>query len=68
VPEAITEAQRAVKQAPDSAEINAILGRILMAAGRTAEAQQAFDTALNIASRIHPDYQASLIRQIVPSR
>jgi Dolichyl-phosphate-mannose-protein mannosyltransferase/Tetratricopeptide repeat len=68
VPEAITEAQRAVKQAPDSAEINAILGRILMAAGRTAEAQQAFDTALNIASRIHPDYQASLIRQILPSR
>jgi hypothetical protein len=64
LPEAITEAQTAVKEGPDSAEIHATLGRILMTAGRTAEGQQELTTALHLAHTIHPDYQANLIRQI----
>jgi len=64
LPEAITEAQAAVQEAPDSAEIHATLGRLLMVAGRTAEGQQELSTALHLARTIHPDYQANLIRQI----
>ncbi len=64
LPEAITEAQAAVKEAPDSAEIHATLGRVLMTAGRTAEGQQQLATALHLARTIRPDYQANLIRQI----
>ncbi len=64
LPEAIAEAQAAVQEAPDSAEIHATLGRILMAVGRTAEGQRELTTAVHLARTIHPDYQASLIRQI----
>jgi Flp pilus assembly protein TadD len=64
LPEAITEEQAAVKEAPDSAEMHATLGRILMMAGRTTEGRQELDTALHLARTIHPDYQANLIRSI----
>jgi Flp pilus assembly protein TadD len=64
LPEAIAEAKAAVQEAPDSAEIHATLGRILMAVGQTAEGQREFTTAVHLARTIHPDYQASLIRQI----
>jgi hypothetical protein len=64
LPEAITQAQAAVKEAPDSAEIHATLGRILMTAGRAAEGQRELSTALHLARTIRPDYQANLIRQI----
>jgi tetratricopeptide (TPR) repeat protein len=64
LPEAITEEQAAVKEAPDSAEMHATLGRMLMMAGRTAEGRQELSTALHLARTIHPDYQANLIRQI----
>lgn len=64
VPEAIAEVQAAVQLAPNSAEIQAVRGQILMAAGRNAEAQQAFATALTLAHSIHPDFQKNLIRAI----
>jgi hypothetical protein len=64
VPEAITEEQAAVNEAPDSAEMHATLGRMLMMAGRTAEGRQELGTALQLARTIHPDYQATLIRSI----
>ena len=64
LPEAITEEQAAVKEAPDSAEMHATLGRMLMMAGRTAEARQELGTALHLARTIHPEYQANLIRSI----
>ena len=64
MPEAIAEAEEAVRLAPDSADIQAALGRTLTAAGQTQEAQQANAKALQIARSVHPDFQASLIKQL----
>jgi tetratricopeptide (TPR) repeat protein len=64
VAEAMAEAQAAVNQAPNSADMHATLGRVLLAAGRKTEAQQAFARALRLAQATHPDYQAALIRAI----
>jgi len=64
VAEAIGEAQTAVNQAPNSAEIRAIFGQVLRAAGRKAEAQEAFAAALRMAHANHPDYQQFLIRAL----
>jgi 4-amino-4-deoxy-L-arabinose transferase-like glycosyltransferase len=64
VAEAVTEAQAAVNQAPNCAEVRASLGQVLMAAGRKAEAQEAFATAIQMARANHPDYQKSLIRAL----
>jgi hypothetical protein len=61
IAEATALAQTAVQQAPDSAEVNAILAAVLVAAGRTAEGQQANATALRLAQTIHPEYQKYLI-------
>jgi len=62
--EAIAEAQSAVKLAPDSAEINAALAQVLMAAGQKTEGQQAIATAIRFARTTHPDFQAQLIRRL----
>jgi cytochrome c-type biogenesis protein CcmH/NrfG len=59
--EAIAQAQSAVKLAPDSAEVHAALGQVLMAAGRKTEGQQALAIAIRLARTIHPDFQAQLI-------
>jgi hypothetical protein len=64
MPEAVAEAQEAVKLAPDSADIQAALGRTLTAAGQTQDAQQANAKALQIARSVHPDFQAPLIAQL----
>jgi 4-amino-4-deoxy-L-arabinose transferase-like glycosyltransferase len=64
MPEAIAEAQEAVRLAPDSADIQAALGRTLTAAGQTQDAQQANAKALQIARSVHPDFQAPLIAQL----
>ena len=64
MPEAVAEAQEGVKLAPDSADIQAGLGRALMAAGRTEEAQQANATALRIARSVHPEFQGPLIKRL----
>jgi hypothetical protein len=64
LPEAVAEAEEAVRLAPDSADIQAALGRTLMAAGRTQEAQQANTKALQIARSVHPDFQQPLIKRL----
>jgi 4-amino-4-deoxy-L-arabinose transferase-like glycosyltransferase len=62
--EAIAEAQSAVKPAPDSAEVQAALAQVLMAAGQKAEGQQALATAIRLARTTHPDFQAQLIHYL----
>jgi 4-amino-4-deoxy-L-arabinose transferase-like glycosyltransferase len=64
LPQALALAQVAAQQAPDSADINALLGQILLASGRTAEGQQAIATALHLAQTNHPEYQKDLIDQL----
>jgi len=64
VAEAIAEAQTAVNQAPNSAEIHAILGQVLLVAGRKSEAQESFAAALRLAHANHPEYQQLLIRAL----
>ncbi len=64
LPEAVALAQAAVQQAPNSAELNALLGETLLASGRTAEGQHAIATAIHLAQTIHPEYQKNLIEQI----
>jgi hypothetical protein len=62
--EAVALAQDAVKLAPDSAEVNAVLGQALLASRRGEEAKQANAEALRLAQTIHPDYQRNLIEQL----
>ena len=62
--EAVTLAQIAVKQAPDSAEVTAILGQALISAGRTAEGREALATAAHLAESNHPEYQKALLAQL----
>ncbi|HSE26908.1 MAG TPA: phospholipid carrier-dependent glycosyltransferase [Gemmatimonadales bacterium] len=57
VDEAIIAAQEAVSLAPRSAEAQATMCRALVGAGRTPEAQPFCSAALEIADRVHPDYQ-----------
>jgi len=62
--EAVALAQDAVQLAPDSAEVNAVLGQVLLASGRGEEAKQANARALRLAQTIHPDYQRNLIERL----
>jgi hypothetical protein len=62
VQEAMAEVQLAARLAPDSAQITATLGQVLMAAGRKTEAQDAFSKALQLARANYPEHQAALIR------
>jgi hypothetical protein len=62
--EAIAKSEQAVQLAPDSAEIQAGLGSILMKAGRTQEGQHANATALHLAEISHPEFQDQLIRRL----
>jgi 4-amino-4-deoxy-L-arabinose transferase-like glycosyltransferase len=62
--EAIAKSEQAVQLAPDSAEIQAGLGSILMKAGRTQEGQRANATALHLAESSHPEFQDQLIRRL----
>lgn len=64
IPDALVWAQKAVLLAPDSAAVNAMLGRTLLAAGHTGEAQQANAKALRLAMAEHPEFQARLIRHL----
>jgi Dolichyl-phosphate-mannose-protein mannosyltransferase len=63
-PEAVALAQDAVQLAPDSAEVNAVLGQALLASGREEEGKQANAKALHLAQTIHPDYQRYLIERL----
>jgi len=59
LPQAVAEAQQAAQLAPDSADIQAGLGRTLLAAGNTAEANHANATALHLRQTIHPEFQGA---------
>ncbi len=61
IADALPLAQRAVEMAPNNAWVNAELGRILIAAGRTQEGQQVNANALRLAKSDHPEFQKRLI-------
>lgn len=62
IAEALPLAQRAVQLAPNNAWVNAELGRMLIAAGRTQEGQQVNANALRLAKTDHPEFQKYLIQ------
>jgi hypothetical protein len=64
LPQALALAQTAAQQAPNSADVNATLGQILIASGRAAEGQQAIAKALHLAQTNHPEYQKDLIDEL----
>ena len=61
LPESLQEAQQAVVLAPDSARVNAMMGEVLDALGRRAEARQYYESALQQAQTIQPDFQRWLV-------
>jgi hypothetical protein len=61
LPEALQEAQQAVALAPDSARVNAMMGVTLDALGRRAEARPYYESALQQALTIQPDFQSGLV-------
>jgi tetratricopeptide (TPR) repeat protein len=61
VPEALAEAQQAEALAPDSASVNATMGRALDASGRAQEALPYYQKALTLAQTVEPQFQQSLI-------
>lgn len=62
VPEALALAQRAAQEAPDSAEVNNMLARALLASGRTEESKQAAANVVKLARADHPEYQRDLLK------
>jgi hypothetical protein len=64
MPEAVAQAEAAAQLAPDSADIQAALGQVLKAAGKTAEAQQANARALHLAQAVYPEFQQPLVHQL----
>ena len=60
LPEALQEAQQAIALAPDSAQVNAMMGTVLDTMGRRAEARPYYETALQQALTIQPDFQSGL--------
>ena len=63
-PAALAEAHIAVQLAPDSPEMQAALGQVLMMSGQTKEGMQAFSTALQLARTSEPQYRAGMIRRL----
>ena len=59
--EALQEAQQAVALAPDSARVNAMMGMVLDAFGRRTEARPYYESALQQALTILPDFQRGLV-------
>jgi hypothetical protein len=55
---ALVEARTAESLAPQSVDVQFVLGRVLKAAGHTEESRQAFEKALRFAQTIHPESQA----------
>ncbi|HXN48356.1 MAG TPA: glycosyltransferase family 39 protein [Bryobacteraceae bacterium] len=62
LPEALSEAQQAEALAPDSAVVNATLGRALDASGRQQEALPFYQKALMLAQTVEPRFQERLIK------
>ena len=63
LPEALQEAQQAVALAPNSAHANAVMGTVLDALSRRTEARPYYESALQQALTMQPDFQ----RWLVPS-
>src|SRR6266576_2607876 len=63
LPEALQEAQQAVALAPDSAHVNAVMGTVLDALSRRTEARAYYESALQQALTMQPDFH----RWLVPS-
>jgi hypothetical protein len=61
LPEALQEAQQAVALAPDSASVNATMGRVLDAVGQREKARPYYTTALRSLRSAHPEFQRPLI-------
>ena len=59
--DALAEQQQAIALAPDSVQINARMGDILAALGRSAEARQAYAKALKRAQTVEPEYQVGWV-------
>ena len=55
---ALAEARAAESLAPQSVDVQFVLGRVLKAAGHSEESRQAFENALRLARTIHPESQA----------
>ncbi len=60
-PEALAEAQQAEALAPDSASVNATMGKVLDANGRPQEALPYYRKALLLAQAAEPQFQQSII-------
>jgi uncharacterized membrane protein YozB (DUF420 family) len=63
---ALAEAHVAIDLAPDSAEAHAVLGSILRQMHRSEDARVAFQDALSLARKDHPQFQVSRILKIPP--
>jgi 4-amino-4-deoxy-L-arabinose transferase-like glycosyltransferase len=63
-PEAQAEAQQAETLAPDSASVNAMMGKALDASGRADEALPYYQKALKLALSAEPQFQQSLIKTL----
>lgn len=63
-PEALAEAQQAVALAPESARVNAAVGKALDANGRADEALPYYQKALTLALAAQPDFQEPLIKTV----
>jgi len=55
---ALAEVRTAESLAPQSVDVQFVLGRVLKAAGRTEESRRTFENALRLARTIHPESQA----------
>lgn len=64
LPEALVLARTAAQQAPDTADVQATFGQMLLASGRIPEGQQVMAKALRLAQSNYPDYQSYLIDEI----
>ena len=62
--EALSEAQRAVKLAPNAVATNVVLGDVLVALHRKDEARAAYEHALTSAQTIHPEFQVGSILEL----
>jgi tetratricopeptide (TPR) repeat protein len=56
--EALAEAERAVTLAPDAVKPNALVGDILTTMQRPQEARRCYEKALQLATRVEPQFQA----------
>jgi tetratricopeptide (TPR) repeat protein len=54
---ALAEARTAESLAPQSVNVQVVLGQALKAAGHSEESRQAFETALRLAQTVHPEAQ-----------